>query len=87
MPQQLLHPPQVKPEPDKVDGMAVPERMKVDVNIDHPAVLLDDVPDLLSLEVVSDAIAYPFNSEVCMVETLTLCFIPKEYHNTGKTHT
>jgi len=46
MTKQLLHTPQVKSRPHEVDRKAVPERMRVDVDIDHPAVLLADVPDL-----------------------------------------
>jgi len=35
MPQQLLHPPQVKSRPHEVDRKAVPERVGVDVHADH----------------------------------------------------
>ena len=40
MPQQLLHTPQVKTEPDKVDGKAVPERMRMNVNANHLPIFL-----------------------------------------------
>jgi hypothetical protein len=46
MPQQLLHLPEVRAESDKVDRKAVSERVGVDANVDHAAVLLDDVPDM-----------------------------------------
>ena len=46
MPQQLLHPAEVKSGPEKVDSKVVPERVRVDVHADHTPVLLDDVPDL-----------------------------------------
>jgi hypothetical protein len=39
----------IETRPHKVNRKAVPERIGMNVNIDHPAVLLDDVPDLLSL--------------------------------------
>ncbi len=50
MPQQLLHPPQVKSGPDKVDRKAVSKRMWVDVNVYQTTVFLDDVPDLHARE-------------------------------------
>jgi hypothetical protein len=44
MPQQLLHPPQIKSGSHKVDRKAVPKGMRVNFNVDHTPVLLDDVP-------------------------------------------
>lgn len=40
--QQLLHPSEVKTRPHKMDCKAVPERVGVDVDVDHAAVLLDE---------------------------------------------
>jgi len=38
--QQLLHTPQVKARPDKVDGKAMPKRMGMDINANHLPIFL-----------------------------------------------
>jgi hypothetical protein len=50
MPQQLLHPPQVKTRPHEVNAKAVPERVRMNVNVNHLTILLNDVPDLHARE-------------------------------------
>jgi len=46
VPQQQLHPAGINSRADGVDGKRMPERVRVDVNVDHTTVFLDDVPDL-----------------------------------------
>jgi hypothetical protein len=42
----LLKLSQVATGPDKVNSEAMPKGMGMDVNADHTAIFLDDVPDL-----------------------------------------
>jgi len=47
MPQQLLHPPQVKAGSHEVNGKAVPERMGMNFLTDRPTIPMNDIMHLL----------------------------------------